>query len=269
MTPHKRKKKNKVIFYSDELKDDFAETSIKTDVVDENYKFTRKSKLWKIVSDFFYYIVAVPIVWTVSKLYLGVKFENRKAFKKLKNQGCFIYTNHTRALDVFIPPLAALPKRTYTVANADAVSIKGIRWLVMMLGCLPIPTQKSGMKKFMTAVEQRCMENAAISIFPEAHIWPFYTGIRDFPTVSFRYPAKTNSPVVAMCVTYRKRKGLFRFCKKPGMTVHISEPIYAEKGMSEIQTKKYLYDKVYDFMVKTSQNCENIEYIHYEKTPEK
>ncbi len=68
---------------------------------------------------------------------------------------------------------------------------------------------------------------ACIGIFPEAHIWPFYTGVRPFVGTSFRYPVKLHAPVVAMAVTYRKRRGLFCWVKRPpGMTVTFSAPMY-------------------------------------------
>lgn len=42
-------------------------------------------------------------------------------------------------------------------------------------------------------------------IYPEAHIWPFYTGIRPFPDTSFRYPVQQKLPVFCLTNTYQRR----------------------------------------------------------------
>lgn len=260
--------KQRQFTYTDPLKDDFAGNHIQTQTVDKNYPFVSSNTLWNIGAFLVYYLVAVPIVWVITKLYLGLRFKNRKAFRKIHKTGYFLYVNHTRDLDAFLPPMAAFPKKAYTIAGADAVSIKGIRNLVLMLGGMPIPTVVSGMPEFMKAVDLRYRQHNCVAIFPEAHIWPFYTGIRPFPSTSFRYPAKLNAPVVAMAVTYRKRKGLFRFVKKPGMTVTVSEPFYPDPALPLKERQEELRNKAYRFMKTVAAESENVEYIHYIYKPE-
>lgn len=255
--------------YTDPLNDDFAGNNIQTRTVDGDFPFASKNVLWNIASFFLYYCIAAPIVWMITKLYLGLKFRNRKAFRRVRKTGCFLYVNHTRDLDAFLPPMATFPMRAYTIAGADAVSIKGIRNLVLMLGGLPIPTVLSGMPEFLKALDLRYRQHNCVAIFPEAHIWPFYTGIRPYPSTSFRYPAKLNAAVVAMVVTYRKRKGLFRFAKKPGMTVTVSEPFYPDPNLPLKERQEKLREETYRFMKVTAAESENVEYIHYIYVPVK
>ncbi len=255
----KRKNAEKVIYYSDLLNDDFAGNSIKKKDVDENFKFVHKSKLWNIVADIVYYVIAVPLVYLMCKIILGLKFKNRKALKKLRKSGYYLYGNHTQMLDAYLPSMAAFPKRAYILANADAVSLPCLKNIVTMLGVIPIPTKLSGMKKFLDAISTRFQENACIAVFPEAHIWPFYTGIRPFKSTSFKYPVKENAPVVAMVTTYRKRL----FFKRPAMTVTISEPMYIDNSLPIHEAQEEIRNRVYDFMVSVSQSEENIEYIRY------
>ncbi len=257
-----RKKKRKTIVYKNLLEDDFAGTAIKKEEVGADFPYIRDSLAWKICSWLLYYLVAIPIVYGISKLYLGMRFENRKALRGLSSGGYFFYCNHTHLLDVFIIPLAAFPKRVYTVAGADAVSIRGLKRLVMLLGCLPIPTKISALPGYRKVIRRRYEEGSCIAIFPEAHIWPYYTGIRPFGDTSFTYPARLDAPVVAATVTYRRRRGLFRFCRKPGMTVHIGSPIYGE-GAGPRERKIILRDQVYAYMCKTVSERENIAYIRY------
>ena len=121
-----------------------------------------------------------------------------------------------------------------------------------------------GMRAFMQTVYARRAENNCLAIYPEAHVWPFYTGIRPFADTSFRYPVQDGSPVVAMVTTYRKRTGLFRLCKRPGMTITFSEPMGANPGLSPKKAQAELRDRVYGFMVRVSAEKENVAYIRYE-----
>ncbi len=255
----------RVIYYRDELHDDFAGTSITAQTVDGSFRYTRGG-LFEARSSLLYRLVALPLAYLISKLYLGVRFKNRKALKGLKG-GYFIYGNHTRVLDVFMPPLAAFPRRAYTVSSPDAVSIKGLRRLVMLLGCLPLPTGVSGMEGFCGAVQKRIAQGACVAVFPEAHVWPFYTGIRPFPATSFRYPAKLGVPCVSVTATYRKRRGLFRLCRRPATTFWVGEPQFPDMSLPLKERAQRLRDAVYAEMCEVSSTRENVEYIKYVKIP--
>ena len=254
-------KKERVIYYSDPLTDDFAGNSIKTRHIPANYRYIHKSLVWRVVCFVVYYVVAIPLVWLMAKLLLGLKFENRKVMKGLRKQSVFLYGNHTQVLDAYIPSLAVFPKCAYIVANPDAVSIPGIKLLVIMLGVLPIPSELAGFRHLLEAIKTRCTEKACIAIYPEAHIWPFYTGIRPFPDASFRYPVITDSPVVAMVTTYRKRA----LCRRPGMTITFSEPFYPDRSLPPREAQADLRQKAFAFMEGVSKNREQVEYIRYEQ----
>ena len=256
--------RERVIYYSDEMRDDFAGTHIHAMRVGSDFPYDHKSILWNTAAFLLYYVVAVPIVFLITRLYLGLRFENRRELRKLKNTGYYIYGNHTRNLDAFVPSMAAFPKRASIIANPDAVSLPFLRNVVQMLGAIPIPTEFAGMRPFMEAVYARRAKGGCVAIYPEAHVWPFYTGIRPFPDTSFRYPVRDGAPVVAMVTTYRKRTGLFRFCKRPGMTITFSAPILADPALSPKKAQEELRDRVYDFMVEVSSQKENVEYVRYE-----
>lgn len=253
----------RVIYYSDPLQDDFASNHITAREIGPEYSFVHKGILWRAMSFLLYYLIAIPIVFLVSKVYLGLRIENREVLKDCVGSGYFLYGNHTRALDAFLPAFTAFPKRAYVVANPDAVSVPFLGNIAAMLGVLPIPTKFSGMREFLSAIEARYQQGNVVAIFPEAHIWPFYTDIRPFSDTSFRYPARLHAPVVAMVTTYRKRRGLFAFCRRPGMTVTLSEPISPDPALSPKEAQEWLREQVYRFMKQVSDTKENIEYIAY------
>ena len=93
------------------------------------------------------------------------------------------------------------------------------------MGAIPLPTKISGMRKFYDAVEHY-HKSSNITIFPEAHIWPYYTGVRPFSDASFAYPVQMQAPVIAFFVAYTKPTGLFAALKKANIPPAPDEKTY-------------------------------------------
>ena len=148
MQPHK------IIYYSDELHDDFANTKgAKPIKVTADYKFLKKGPLWRLGSFILYRFIATPLAYLFCRLFYGVRIENRRALQKIKG-GFFLYGNHTQhACDAFIPTLVTFPKRAYIVTSTDAVAIPVVKILVRMLGGIPLPTERKGIIPFFGATK--------------------------------------------------------------------------------------------------------------------
>lgn len=253
----------KTVYYSDPLHDDFAGNHIKTQKVDETFPYINKNRIWKFNAFLLYYIVACPLIFLYCKVLYGMRIKGRRNMAKFKKGGVFIYGNHTHIVDSFIPCIMSYPKRrNYIIASPDAVSIPGLKTIVSMLGAVPIPITISGMRKFMETIENRIRKGSSVTIFPEAHLWPYYTGIRPFKDTSFFYPVNLNVPVIAYCNTYSRRKWL-RFIKKPRMTVYLSCPMYPDTALPPKLAQKELRDRVYRFMKDTADKYSDYEYIRY------
>jgi len=228
--------------------------------VDTTFPYVHKNIFWRLAAFLLYYVVALPLVTLYIRLVNRTKFVNRKPLRRIKG-GFFLYGNHTHWTDSYLPHVAAAPKRTYIIAGPDAVSIKGIRNIVQMVGGIPIPTQPGALRQFLKAVRQRCGEGACIAVYPEAHIWPYYTGIRPFPATSFAYPAEFGVPVVALATIYRKS----RLFKTPARTVVFSDPITAEPGMTMREAQRYFHQRVLDFMREAVDRPDNYAYVRYDR----
>ena len=252
-------KAERVYAYSDPLNDDFAGTNITTCRVGKEFRFVRSSLLWRAVSFVVYYVIAFPIVWLVARLYLGLRFENKKVLRQLRGKGFFLYGNHTQILDAFLPAIAAFPRRAYIVAGPDVVSIPGIKHLVMMLGALPIPTEMSAMRGFLDAISLRYRQNACVAMFPEAHIWPYYTRIRPFGDESFIYPVKHGTPVFCFTNTYQKKGRR----EHPQIVSYIDGPFYPDEALPPRERRRKICEEVYDAMCKRAENSDVcwIEYV--------
>jgi 1-acyl-sn-glycerol-3-phosphate acyltransferase len=231
--------------------------------VDATFPYIHRSWAWRAASFLLYYVIALPLVTLFMKAVNGTKYVNRKALRSIRG-GCFLYGNHTHWSDAFLPHAAAGLKKTYIIASPDAVSIRGIRNIVQMLGAIPVPTHPRALRKFTDAVRVRAKRGGCIAVYPEAHIWPYYTGIRPYPAASFIYPAELGLPAVAMVTVYRQRKK----GGKPAHTVIFSDPIHAQPGMTVREAQRYLHQRVYAFMLETAGDPDNYAYMRYEKKPD-
>lgn len=257
-----KNKKQKVIYYSDETSDDFAGTNIQTKKIDENYKYVHKNLVWRFFEFIVYYLIAVPLVWFFMRVILRVKFVNKKAVKSCKKQPYYMYGNHTGFIDAFTPNLISVPRKNMIVVGPDAVSIKGLKTIVEMLGAIPTPSNVKTAKNFMKAISHH-HKTRNVTVYPEAHIWPYFNGVRQFPDTSFAYPAKDNSPVFAFFTAYTKPKGFLSFLRKANITVYVSDPILPDENLTVSERKKQLRDKVYAFMQEKSKlsDYEVIKYV--------
>lgn len=255
--------KQRVIYYKDELNDDFAGNNIKRKTLGENFKYVHTNWLWKIFEFVLYYAVASPLVYLIQKIYTRQKFVNKKVFKKVKNEGYFIYSNHTQYMnDAYIGALSNWPKKCFVIANPDATSIKGIRALVQALGVIPLGTTIREMKEMLGCVNTRINEKKAIIIYPEAHIWPYYTKIRPFSYESFKYPVKLNKPIFVLTNCYQKSK----IFKRPKVVTYVDGPFYPNKELIINDAAKELRNIAYDTMTKRVTENSNYEYIKYIKS---
>jgi 1-acyl-sn-glycerol-3-phosphate acyltransferase len=252
----------KIVYYDDLLNDEFSGTHIKRKPLGKRFKYIHRNPIWKFFSYATYYLLALPILWVVSKIGWGVKVAGRKQLKKLPLGGYFIFCNHTQIGDGFFPQcfISGL-RRNYIISNDDSVSIFGLKNFIMMLGNLPLPDTPEHTKMFMDAVEYHYHRGCAITIFPEAHIWPYSTRIRPFGPQSFTYPAALLAPVVASCVTYEERK-IFRFLP-PRVVIHVSSPIFPDPALALPERAAELQKAVYNYMVDTASSLENVEYVEY------
>lgn len=253
---------NKIIYYEDELNDEFSKSSIEPRIIDEKYKYVHKNPLWNLCSFVLQNILSVPIKILYAKIKFRIKYIGKEKIKPYKNEGYFIYGNHTQPFaDTFIPSIPMYPKRNFLIVNPVNISLKGTGTLVEMLGAMPIPSNKSAMKNFLNAIKQKTNKGYAITIYPEAHIWPYYTKIRPFKDVSFKYPVQLEKPAFCITNTYQSYG---RNNQKIKIVSYIDGPFFPSKELTLKEQQKELRNKIYNCMDERSKNS-NIEHIKYIK----
>lgn len=256
-----RMKKNKVIYYNDELNDEFSTAVIEPRIIDEGYKY-KHSFIWECFSALLQNVLSVPIKWIYLKCKFRHKFIGKEKYRECKNTGFFIYSNHTQVFsDTFTTSMSVMPKRNYLIVNPANISVKPFGWIVELLGAIPTPGNLTATKNFMSIIEDRVVnKRQSITIYPEAHIWPYYTGIRNFKDVSFTYPIKFNKPVFCVTNTYQKISN----SSKVRMVSYIDGPFYPDMNLSKKEAQRKLRNIVYEKMLERAKNS-NVEVVKYIK----
>lgn len=257
----------KTIYYKDPLHDDFAASNIQPKPVPADFPFVLRGPFWRVLEFICCRVITIPVIWLYGKVGFGLKIKNRKALRKLRGTGYFLYGNHVQnVMDAYTPWLAIFPRHAHIIVGPEAVSVPVLRKLVQLEGGIPLPGSMKGFRPFLDALHLRIRQKRVVTIYPEAHIWPWYTGIRPFPDGSFAYPVRENVPAVAFVTTFRQR----RIFKKlpPLLTVTLSEPFYPDAALHPHEAKKRLRDEIYGFMCKTAAAADNYVYYEYLKDPD-
>lgn len=254
----------KVIFYDDELNNEFSEAKIEPRIIDKNYKYAH-GVVWEIFSAFFQNVLTVPIKVLYSKIKFRITYVGREKLKPYKKQGYFVYGNHTQAFgDTFITSNCMYPKRNFFIVHPANVSIKGLGNFVQMLGAIPLPGDSVSRVKFLENIKYRIEKGHAVTIFPEAHIWPYYTKIRPFIAGSFKYAVDLNVPAFAITNTYQaygKNKD------KVKIVTYVDGPFFPDTTLERHEARQELRDRVYEAMCERSK-LSNIEVIEYRSKDE-
>ncbi len=253
----------KTLYYKDELSDDFAgKFTVKYAPLGQNFKYVRKGFWYRAASFVLYRLIAAPAAY-VYRLIFGVRIKNRRAVRKAKG-GCFLYANHTMAAgDAFCPSMVSFPKKTRVVVSPSAVTFnRFVGSVVPMVGGVPLPCGLKQTAAFKNAIEQYIKDGECVTVYPEAHIWKYYTGIRPFTDASFRYPAELGAPVFVSTTTYKKRL----FGSRPRAVLYVDGPFYPDMNLPPKERRKVLRNQVYNAMVARSA-LSDAEYYTYIKEP--
>ncbi len=257
--------KRKIIYYDDELNNEFSVAEITPKTIDESYVYINNSA-WKRFTHFFWYrTVFTPIAFIYTKIKFHHKVVGKEKLKPFLNTGYFLYGNHTQDIgDAFMPNMMNYPKHNYMIVHPNNVSMPLLGRITPSLGALPLPDNIKAYKNFLSAVHTRIAEGNSVVIYPEAHIWPYYTDIRPFKDDTFAYPIKEKMPAFCFTNTYQKRK----HSKKARIITYIDGPFYPDEDLPLRERRKELRDRIYNTMKDRAKFSDHvqIQYIKKENT---
>ncbi len=253
--------KRQVIYYADELNDEFSTFTTTPRPIDASYNYDDSSFIKQMKRFIIYRIVMFPYAWLYSKLVFHRKIVGGELLRPYRKQGIFLFGNHTQPLgDALLQACITYPRLNYVIVHPNNLDVPVFGRMVPALGGLPIPDGVSAYRNFRNAIEERIRRGNPVVIYPEAHIWPYYTHIRPFPETSFAYPVQLNAPSFCFVNTYQRMGGR----RKPRMVTYIRGPFMADQSLSPKEQRRQLRDMVYKAMVELSENSD-VEYIKYIK----
>ena len=256
------KKTPRVTYYTDERNDEFSTAEITPKPIDGSYRYDRERGFGKLACFFWHRIVAVPLAWVYLKLKLRHKIVGREKLKATQGQGRFVFGNHTQIIaDALIPSFICRSEKPYVIVHPNNVSMPYLGRVTPYMGAIPLPDDMAATRNFVAYVKDRIEQGRTVFVYPEAHIWPYYTGIRDFPDDSFLYPVKYDTPVYCFTNTYQKR----RSSSHPRVVTYVDGPFYPDPTLPPRERRKALRDEVYAAMTERSR-LSNVVYIEYRRT---
>lgn len=183
-----------------------------------------------------YHIVLRLLGW-VLRIRYGLKWQGKENVRKYKKElagGAITIANHCFRHDC-ASVLTALRASHHRRIPMFAPNFKTKDQIFLrMVGGIPIPAAEEGlsaMKAFNAAFDEFHRRGYWFHIFPEAKRWDWYKPLRPFQKGAFTMSYKYNMPIVPCAVTYRERKGIYRWLgpkDEPLVTVMIGEPIFPD-----------------------------------------
>ncbi len=258
---YNRMKKSQKIIYINNNSTEVIQNKLKKKKIDKNYKYISKNFFYNLFGNLCYFCLAKPITWFIFKFIRHIKYKNTKVLKQHKKGGYFVYCNHTDAWsDALSPALICNPKKPRIICDSSNLSIPIVGFLTKQWGALPLPDDLQATKNFYAAIASTLNKNAPIIIYPEAHLWPYYTKIRPYSSISFRYPIKYNKPVYTFTTTYHKR----RFSKKPRLEIYVDGPFYPNSDLHSKESQEKMRDICFNKMRERAK-LNTYEFIKYKK----
>ena len=198
-------------------------------VLDENYPYLDDSFRYRF-NHFMNATLLRLLVMHVNRLRYGLKVEGREKLRRNKallRNGAITVCNHVYRWDLSCVLHAIRPHRTWFPIYGEHLRGKDA-WFMRYLGGVPVPETRSGMRPFNEAFDEIHRRGEWIHVFPESCSWKHYVPIRPFHKGAFTMAYKYGMPLVPFVISYRERKGIFRWFDKadtPLMTVHVGDAI--------------------------------------------
>lgn len=225
--PRMPNKTNKTFTYQSAA-DDLVESPNQDYRINENHVWFRHGPVFR-----FFFSIAYTILFLISWFYVRFRLRARiigeEKLKPYRGKSFFIYGNHTLTFgDVALTIVINYPRPVSAMMSQANFGIPVVGKVLEWSNMLPVPHTPAEHEGFHREMDALAKQGTAIAIYPEAHVWPYYTKIRPFSDRSFSYPARYGLPVFSSTVTYQKPR-LGRF---PRVTVYIDGP-FLPQGLAD------------------------------------
>lgn len=244
------------IYYYHNLTDDLVESKQQDFSLSDDYKIIRQNSANKIIRT-----LATGFAFLFSYGIKRIKVIGKEKLTPYQHQGYFVFANHTQPInDAFMPLTLLGSQQYYAIASQANWGIPFIGKYLLPYAGLPVGSDLKQAVKLLKALKTLIKQGKHIVVYPEAHVWPYYTDIRPFPATSMNFPVTFQTPSFVMTTTYQKRK----HSKRPKIIVYIDGPFFTNQSHSKKQQQIQLHD-VIDQQLKKRAALSNYSYYHYQK----
>jgi 1,2-diacylglycerol 3-alpha-glucosyltransferase len=181
-------------------------------------------RVYRMLSNAFYYAVAIPLLFLWTRVILGVRTEGETRLPR--GGGALTVCNHVHLLDSVLVGLALFPRRPVFTAAPINLEHRWYGGLVRLLGGVAVPPTPAGLPSFFSEMELLLAQGRIVHFFPEGELKPYDTSLRDFKQGAFHLAAQARVPVVPLSIRFTPPTGLRRLVRRrPTMVIVIGEPI--------------------------------------------
>ncbi len=221
--------------------------------IDENFEYVHKGFFFSIFSNLLY-LIALPILWVIDKLFFGFRIIGRENFNKVKG-GKITVSNHVHMMDCTMVGLCNFPDKTFFISLASNFKIPIVRTLIKLLNAIPIPENYCCKKNFKKAINNLLKEGGCVHIYPEGSLWAYYNKIRNFKDGAFSFAVDNKVPIIPLTFSFYKPESLYKlFKKKPCIELEVLEPVYPNYNLPRCEAIKDLKNKVHENMIKNIES---------------
>ena len=224
--------------------------------IDKSYKYERRD-VWSRALSFVLYRLIAP---SAAFLCLNViKRERYVGKKKLRgSKGGFLFGNHvSRVADAVTPSLVSFPRRTSIVVHPDNLAMPVLGGLLPYLGAMPLPGDFASVRAFSDSIAERIGRGEFVALYPEAHVWHGYTGIRPFADGSFGLPVRLNAECFALTRVFKRTLLGYR------SVVYIDGPFRPDPSLGRRESSLQLKEQIRSVMQERAKlsDIEPIKYV--------
>lgn len=250
----------KRVYYYHKTTDDVVDSHNQNFSLPDDYVIlptSRAAKIWSAIAR----RLAAGFGWIGFRLFDHVQVIGKEKLKQVDG-GYFIYGNHTRPMGDVFTSLTIFPvKNFYAIAGQANWGIPFIGKYLVRYGGLPVGKDIKQSIKLIKAIQTVINDKKGeVLIYPEAHVWPYYTKIRYFDSTSMHFPVKLGAPSFVMTKTYHKK----RIGRRPRCVIYIDGPFYPDQTLTRKEAQNNLHDQIWQAMNKRAK-LSNYEYYQYIK----
>lgn len=216
-----------------------------------------RDKIFNFFANIFYYIVAVPIVIIVDKVFFNYKVIGKENIRKVPG-GKITISNHIHYLDCTMNGIINFPDYSYFITLESNCEIPVIGALVKLLRGIPIPTKVEEKKKFYENIANLLNEGETVHIYPEGELRLYDQELLEFKKGAFAMAVESNVPVIPSVILTRKPQGIYKYIKsKPLITHVVLEPIYPDLSVdNKLERIEKLKHEAYNKMKEVLEKAE-------------